>query len=473
MHVLMRSLLAFGRRHESANNAHCFSWSGFCGYIFNLRLFPHIVPSPKQVAQSVRELTRSHNSWFKESIPLIASENVLSPLAREVLNSDLHNRYAEGLPFKRYYQGNIFVDQIESTCEDLAREVFGCKFADVRSTSGTVSNLAVLMAIAKPRDKMTTVALSDGGHISHAKIGATGLRGVRTFNYPFDEKLMNIDVEGTKRLLREVKPKVALFGQSVYLFPTPLDEIKEVFEEVGCTTWYDAAHVLGLIAGKKFQDPLRQGIDVVSGSTHKTLPGPQHGMIISDVEKEGLEVSLRRGVFPGVTSNHHLHSVAALAVTLAETKEFGEAYADQTIRNAKALGQALHERGLDVLCERCGFTESHTIVVDVEEFHGGAKVAKDLESANVILNKNLLPWDSNPVKPSGIRIGSQEVTRVGMKENEMEHIADIISRVVVKGESPESVKMDVVELKRQFTKVHYCFFDGEEAYDYPAYDGDL
>jgi glycine hydroxymethyltransferase len=431
------------------------------------------VPSAKDLAQSVRELTRKHSAWFKDSIPLIASENVMSPAAKEVLNSDLHNRYAEGLPGKRFYQGNIYVDQIETICEDLAREVFASKFADVRSTSGTVSNMAVLMALTKTRDKMTTVALSDGGHISHAKIGATGMRGIKTFNYPFDEKNMNIDVQGAKRLIREVKPKVALFGQSVFLFPTPLDEIKDVFSEVGCSTWYDAAHVLGLIAGRKFQDPLREGIDVVSGSTHKTLPGPQHGMILSDLTKEDLETSLRRGVFPGVTSNHHLHSVAALAVTLAETREFGEAYADQVIRNAKALGQGLFERGMDVLCEHLGFTESHTIVVDVEQFQGGAKVAKDLESANIILNKNLLPWDSNPVKPCGIRIGSQELTRLGMKEKEMAEVAELVARVVVKGEAPEKVKPDVIELKRQFTKVHYCFFEGEEAYDYPAFDGDL
>ena len=429
--------------------------------------------SSKQLAQSVRELTRKHNNWFRDSIPLIASENVMSPLSREVQNSDLNNRYAEGLPGKRYYQGNVYVDQIEALCEELAREVFRCKFADVRPTSGTVSNMAVLMALTKTRDKMTTVALSDGGHISHAKIGATGLRGIKTYNYPFDEKNMNIDVQGAKKLLREVKPKVALFGQSVYLFPTPFDELREVFSEVGCATWYDAAHVLGLIAGKRFQDPLKEGMDVVSGSTHKTLPGPQHGIILSDISRQGLDVALRRGVFPGVTSNHHLHSVAALAVTLAETREFGEAYADQIIRNAKALGQALHERGLDVLCEHKGFTESHTIVVDVEEFGGGARVAKTLEDANIILNKNLLPWDSDPVKPCGVRIGTQELTRLGMKEKEMTEVAELMSRVVVKGEDPESVKEAVIPFKRQYTKLHYCFFEGEEAYEYPAYDGNL
>jgi len=438
-------------------------------------LFPeNVAPtSPKQLAQTFRDLTRKHNAWFKDSIPLIASENLMSPLAREVQNSDLMNRYAEGLPFKRYYQGNVFVDQIESLCEEVAKRVFRCKFVDVRTTSGTVANLAVMMALANPRDKMTTVALSDGGHISHAKIGAAGVRGIKTYSYPFDEKNMNVDVQGAKRLIREVKPRIALFGQSVFLFPTPLDELKDVFSEVNCYSWYDAAHVLGLIAGGRFQDPLREGIDVISGSTHKTLPGPQHGMILSDLPKPELENKLRRGVFPGVTSNHHLHCVAALAITLAEAEEFGRDYADQIIRNAKALGQGLHERGMDVLCEHLGFTESHTIVVDVEEFHGGAKVAKDLEDANIIVNKNLLPWDSNPVKPCGIRIGSQEVTRLGMKEKDMGEIAELISKVIVKGEEPAKVKAEVVELKRRFTKVHYCFFSGEEGYDYPVFDGDL
>jgi glycine hydroxymethyltransferase len=431
------------------------------------------VKTSREIVQSIRDTTRKHNRWFKDSIPLIASENFTSPVVREVMNSDLHNRYAEGLPGKRYYQGNVYVDEIETLCEELAREVFRCRFADVRAVSGTVANLAVLMAFAKPGDKMTAVGLSDGGHLSHAKIGAAGLRGVRTHHYPFDKKTMNIDPDGARRLIREVRPKLALFGQSVYLFPTPLAELKDAFEEVDCVVWYDAAHVLGLIAGGRFQDPLREGADVISGSTHKTLPGPQHGMIVSDLRKDSFASSLRRGVFPGVTSNHHLHSVAALAVTLAETREFGEAYADQTIRNAKALAQALHERGFDVLCDKLGFTESHTLVVDVEEHHGGAKVAKALEDANIIVNKNLLPWDNDPVRPSGVRIGSQEITRLGMKEKDMTTIAELIERVVAKGEAAPSVAEDVRAFKRDFTKTHYCFFEGEEAYDYPAFVDDL
>ncbi|UCE80962.1 MAG: serine hydroxymethyltransferase [Methanobacteriota archaeon] len=425
---------------------------------------------PTEKAQRIRDLTRRHNEWFKESIPLIASENFVSPVAKEVMNSDLHNRYAEGRPGKRYYQGNIYVDDIESACENLAREVFKCRFADVRPVSGTVANMAVLMALTKPGDKITAVSLSDGGHLSHAKMGALGLRGLRAHNYPFDQKGMNIDPEGAIRLLREVKPKVALFGQSVYLFPTPLEELRSTLDDLGCTVWYDAAHVLGLIAGNRFQNPFVEGVDVVSGSTHKTLPGPQHGILLSDLTKEDLELSLRKGVFPGVTSNHHLHSVAALAITLAEAKEFGEAYADQTIRNAKALAQALFERGLDVLCEPKGFTESHTLVVDVEEHRGGAAVAKALEGANIIVNKNLLPWDTDPVHPSGIRIGSQEVTRLGMKEKDMASIAGSIARIVMDGDAPAAVLPEVKEFKKEFTKSHYCFFEGAEAYDYPSCD---
>ncbi|OGS48208.1 MAG: serine hydroxymethyltransferase [Euryarchaeota archaeon RBG_16_68_13] len=405
-----------------------------------------------------------HHHWFSESLPMIASENVISPLARELLLTDFGDRYAEGLPRERYYQGNRFTDEVEIRVTELARKLFRVRHADPRLISGTVANMAVYFSLLEPGDIMTSVALSHGAHISSAKFGAAGMRGVNTVNYPFDLDRMNIDVDGTAKLIRLVKPKVAAFGQSLFLFPTPLKDLHDAFQEAGCRVWYDGAHVLGLIAGGRFQDPLHEGADVMTGSTHKTLPGPQHGILLSDSEDEKFVKRLQRAVFPGVLSNHHLHAMAALGVTLAEHLEFGRAYADQVIRNSKALAQALHERGIKVLAEKAGFTESHAVALDVSAQGGGARVSLDLEKANIITNKNLLPWDTSPVRPSGVRVGTQELTRLGMKEPQMREVADLFARVVVKGEAPERVAKDISAMRKAFNTVHYSFTSGAEAH---------
>lgn len=404
-----------------------------------------------------------HHAWFSKCLPMIASENIISPLARELLLSDFGDRYAEGLPHERYYQGNLYTDEVEIRVTELAKKLFRVRHADVRLISGTTANMAVYFALLEPGDIMTTVALSSGAHISSAKFGAAGMRGVNTINYPFDTERMNIDVDGTAKLLRLVKPKVAAFGQSVFLFPTPLKELRDAFQEAGCHVWYDGAHVLGLIAGGRFQDPLREGADVMTGSTHKTLPGPQHGIMLSDSDDEKFLRKLQRAVFPGVLSNHHLHAMAALGVTLAEHLEFGPAYADQIVRNAKALAQALHEDGIKVLAEKHGFTESHTVALDVAAQGGGAKVAQDLEKADIITNKNLLPWDTSPVKPSGIRLGTQELTRLGMTEPPMREVAHLIARVA-KGESPPKIAAEVASLRKEFNTIHFCFTPNVEAH---------
>jgi glycine hydroxymethyltransferase len=420
----------------------------------------------KEEAYWIRDQVQKHNKWFEESLPMIASENLMSPLAKEMMISDFHDRYAEGLPGKRYYNGNIYVDQVELKCLELAKRIFRCQFADVRPISGTVANMAALMALTQPGDTIASTSLDHGAHISTAKFGAVGFRGVKTVNYPFDTHDMVIEVDGAAKLLRELRPQVALFGLSVFLFPAPLRELKEVFDEVGCTVWYDGAHVLGLIAGGRFQDPLHEGAHILTASTHKTFPGPNHGIVLGNDLNEELSKKMSSSVFPGVTSSHHLHAMAALAVTMAEMEIYGESYANQVCKNAKALGQALHELGLEVLCAHKGFTESHTLAVNVAEHGGGAEAANLMESANIIANKNMLPGDKSAVKPSGIRLGSQELTRVGMGESEMKEVASLIHRVVVKKESPEAVKKDVMALKRDFTKVRYCLHEGQEAYAY-------
>ncbi|MEM0129102.1 MAG: serine hydroxymethyltransferase [Thermoplasmata archaeon] len=419
-----------------------------------------------EAVRSVREAVRRHSLRFESAIPLIASENLLSPYAKELLISDFHSRYAEGLPGERYYEGNEEVDRVETLCLDLARRLFRCSFADVRPISGTVANMAVLKALAEPGDLVGTSRLADGAHISSASFGAFGLRGVKPVYYAWDEERMTLDVGRTREILRAVRPKLCLFGLSLFLFPMPIEELRPTLEAIGARGWYDAAHVLGLIAGGQFQDPLREGVQVMSASTHKTLPGPQHGILLGEGLDPEAERRLVSGAFPGVTSNHHLHGMAALAVSLAEHLEFGADYARQTVANARALAQALHERGFDVLAEPLGFTRSHTIAVRVAREGGGESVARRLAEAGIIANKNLLPGDASPKHPQGIRLGTPEVTRVGMTEREMPRIAELFDRLLHRGAEPEAIRREAAELKRPFATLRYCFGAGEAAYRY-------
>jgi len=425
--------------------------------------------SPGEMAatvQRVRDAVKRHSTRFEHAIPLIASENLLSPYAKELMISDFHSRYAEGLPGERYYEGNEQVDEVEEICLALAKRLFRCSFADVRPTSGTVSNMAVLKALAEPGDLVGTSRLADGAHISSASFGAFGLRGVKPVYYAWDAERMTIDVGRTREILRAVRPKVCLFGLSLFLFPMPIEELRPTLDEIGARGWYDAAHVLGLIGGGEFQDPLHEGCTVMSASTHKTLPGPQHGIVLASTEDTEVVRRLQGGAFPGVTSNHHLHAMAALAVSLAEHIEFGRDYARQTVANARALAQALHDRGFDVLAPNLGFTRSHTIAVRAEKEGGGEAVAKRLADVGIISNKNLLPGDKSPKHPGGLRLGTPEVTRVGMREKEMGRIAELFDALLHQGKPAADVAREASELKRDFTTLKYCFAAGEAAYRY-------
>jgi len=284
---------------------------------------------------------------------------------------------------------------------------------------------------------------------------------------------MNIDVDKAKQKIEKMvkeenkPPKLGMFGASLFLFPQPLKELAESLHNVGATVAYDAAHVAGLIAGGIFQDPLREGADVVCLSTHKTLFGPQGGAVLS-FEKYAEQI--KKATFPSNTSNHHLHHLAGKAVAFAEMLEFGKQYAKQVVANAKALGQALHERGLNLLGEHKGFTESHQIAVDVSKYGLGGDMERALESANIIVNRQLLPGDIQAGRhyqnPGGIRIGTSEITRIGMKENQMVEVAELIKRIVIDKQDPKKVKADVLEFRKDFQKVHYCFESAKKAYEY-------
>ncbi|MFB0567591.1 MAG: serine hydroxymethyltransferase, partial [Candidatus Bathyarchaeia archaeon] len=246
--------------------------------------------SPREYYVKTLDLLQQHHNWFRETIPLIASENVPSPAVREALTSDFGNRYAEGWPGERVYAGCLYIDQVELVCIDLVKKLFTAEFVDVRPISGVVSNLVVYTAFTEPGDVMMALSIPCGGHITMGKkkLGGTAgaVHGLVVEYLPLDYKELNIDVDRTRRrtarLVKEGRPpKLVTFGASVFPFPHPVKDLAEMFHEVGATVAYDAAHVAGLIAGGCFQDPLREGADVVTLSTHKTLFGPQHGGVLS------------------------------------------------------------------------------------------------------------------------------------------------------------------------------------------------
>jgi len=437
----------------------------------------------KEKLNEIRNLLLKHHEWFQNSIPLIASENITSPAVDEACTSDFSHRYAEGWSGQRVYAGCTYIDQVEDICMELTKQYFNCIHADVRPVSGVVANLVMYNAFTSDNNgKMCCMSIVRGGHISHgpryAKSGreifgtAGTTRGLNVEYLAFDNDEMNLDIDASAKIIREFKPELVLFGGSVFLFPHPVKELGEVAKEVGAYIGYDAAHVAGLIGSGYFQDPLREGADAMTMSTHKTLPGPQHGALVSN--REDLVERLRACAFPALLSNHHLHNVAGLTITLAEMLEFGKNYHKNIIENAKALGQALSDVGLKVLMEHKGFTESHQIVVDITEFEKtiglGGDIEKLLEEANIIVNRNLLPYDISEGRhyqnPGGLRIGTSEVTRLGMDKSEMVDIASFFKKLLIEKKEPKKVKDDVTDFRKDFQEIKYCFQPQNKAYEY-------
>ena len=432
--------------------------------------------TPQDEYNHVFDILQQHHKWFQKCIPLIASENIPSPAVRESLTADFGNRYAEGWPGERVYAGCRFIDQVEFKCIDLMKRLFNAEFVDVRPISGVVANLVVYTAFTEPSDVMMALSIPAGGHITMGKkkLGGTAgaVHGLVVEYLPLDYKELTIDVDRAKsRIERLVSkgrpPKLVMFGASVFPFPHPVKELADTIRSVGGTVGYDAAHVAGLIGGGQFQDPLREGADVVTLSTHKTFFGPQHGGVLS-WEKHAEKI--KRAAFPGMLSNHHLHAVAGVTIACAELLEFGKEYTGQIVKNAKALAQALYERGFNVLAEHKGFTRSHVMLIDITKQGDGGTIEETLEKANIIINRNLLPWDIKEGRhfthPGGIRLGVSEITRLGMRESEMTEIAEFIKRVIIDKEPPEKVKEDVTEFRKDHQKVHYCFENATEAYKY-------
>ncbi len=423
----------------------------------------------------IENILQQQDTWRQtQAINLIASENTPSVAVRRVQNSDFMGRYAEGHPnegehVNRYYQGTYFIDQIESIAEREIKELFGAKQADVRPISGNAANTAIALSVLRGGDTVIANSTDAGGHISHGAVGVFGRRiqnrgqvlktgGANSINLhflPLTEDHYHVDAQKTIELVDAVTPQLVILGKSLFLFPEPLTEIAAFCQTKGIPVLYDAAHVLGLIAGGQFQSPLQEGATWMTGSTHKTFPGPQRGVILGNLSTpEAIKKYWQpadRGVFPGSSSNHHLHSLPALVVATREMKQYGREYAEQIVRNAQALGHSLDELGTPVEARAFGYTRSHMIAVNVAEWGGGVEVAKRLEDNDIIVNYNMLPGDADPRQPSGLRIGVPEMTRFGMDERAMGELAQLIHDAV----RSKNVKDQVHALRARYTEMKY------------------
>lgn len=412
----------------------------------------------------ILEIVSEHNSWrFYECVNLVASENVMSPLAFRLLLSDFEFRYNEH-DGESHYQGTKYAMSIESVVKKIFGARFNTRFVEPRPLSGGIANAIVFSSLARYGDVYLSVGLTAGAHVSHTRFGVAGILGLKEIEGYFDVESFTMDVDKTIALAERVNPKFIVVGRSVILFPEPIWDLHSALPDVPIV--YDASHVFGLIWGGEFQDPFRDGAVIITSSTHKTFPGPQGGIIIGAGSlDENVWVRIERRTFPGFVYNHHINRFPALAVTALEMNAFGREYASQIVRNAKKLAAELSSLGFKVLGEERGFTRSHQVLVDVRKFGGGLKVAKLLEESNIIVTKIALPWDKPrdaTSNPSGIRIGVQEVTRFGMKESEMKEIAKFFEDIIIKG---KDVKSKVVDFRKRFLEVKYGYgVEGYESY---------
>jgi len=404
----------------------------------------------------VIKTVNAHNAWRKQCLNMIASESLMSPMAEKYFVSDFAGRYNEH-DKECHYQGTKYSYQIEEMCNDIFRKNFGTPFVDCRPISGGVANLIIYNSFAKPGDTIVALGIPNGAHVSSTQWGMAGVRGLNSVDMVFNAKEMNIDVDKTVAVIKKVSPKVVMFGASMFLFPQPIRAIKDQIDP-SIKVAYDSAHVFGLVYNKEFQRPLEEGADFICSSTHKTFQGPQGGIIIGrkDLDEKDWK-KIQTSIFPGTISNHHIHKIPSLAITALEMDEFGKEYAKQVIRNAKGLAQALYDKGFNVLCPEKGFTQSHQAIVNVKDLGGGKTVACALEENNIICNKMSLPIDTPQdatKNPSGIRLGVQELTRVGMKEAEMRQVAEFFKKAL---KDKKSVKKDVEDFRKGFQKIHFCF----------------
>ncbi len=382
-------------------------------------------------------------------LELIASENFTSLAVMEAQGSVMTNKYAEGLPHKRYYGGCEFVDIAEDLAIDRVKKLFGAEHANVQPHSGTQANMAVYMAMLKPGDTIMGMDLAHGGHLSHgAKVNFSG-KMYNAVYYGVNPETEIIDYDAMYKLAKDHRPKMIVGGASAYPRVIDWERMRQIADSVGAYLMVDMAHYAGLIAGGVYPNPVAYA-HFVTSTTHKTLRGPRSGFILCKAE---FAREIDKSVFPGIQGGPLMHVIAAKAVAFKEalTEEFKE-YAKQVVKNARALAEELMKEGFKIVS---GGTDSHMVLLDLRNTGlTGKEVEEALGRANITVNKNAVPFDPlPPVKTSGIRIGTPAMTTRGMKEDEMRLIARLISRVIkdIKNDALiERVKQEVIELCEHF-----------------------
>lgn len=392
--------------------------------------------------QELEKLHQKHIDYRKKCLNLIASENYSSLSVRRYLTSDFGNRYGcypnTMKPKEREYAGTRYIHEFEMATQELVKDVFHATYVDLRPIGGHMAGVATVLGLTLPGDLILEVSGKHWGHElvllmqgdEHFK--QTIRRGV----LPFTNDLL-LDMNKLKEMIREEPPKFIILGSSASLFHDPIEELITIADEYNILIGYDFSHVTGLIAGGVFPNPLDQGADVMFGSTHKSFPGPQGGMILTK-NSEVLE-KIGKALYPALVTSHHLNRLPALAASMIEMKKYGNAYAKQIANNSKALGKAMEEKGFKVIASGIDYTETHLILVDVGKFGSSRKMANLLEEANIICcgDQYFGGMDKE------IRIGTAEATRRGMEESEMKDIAEFVKRIIIDKEEPSVVAKDV------------------------------
>jgi glycine hydroxymethyltransferase len=416
--------------------------------------------SPAQMQQAVVDAVERNARWRgTECINLLAPEALVSPTVQRLLSSEVGQRAAEGHigSVNRWFAGTKHIDEIESLCVELLKRLFHSNYAEHRLVASMIGNLAVYAALSEPGETIMSIPQPVGGHSSNRTDGPAGIRGLRIIDIPFDAEALEVDVDAFASVAREHRPTIVALGASMTLFPLPVREISQIVGEWGGRVFFDGAHQLGLIAGGQFQDPLGEGAAVLTGSAGKTFSGPQSGVMVWN--DPDLTERLGSAVFPQLAATHQVNRVAALAAAAAEMIAYGQEYMAAIVANAQALGAGLQARGIPMLGANKGFTTTHQVIADVRGFGGGLAAAQRLAEANIITNKNLIPsdraedWD----RPGGLRIGTTEVTRLGMGAGEMTRVADLMAAILVNGRDPADVKRQAIALRADFQEVGYCF----------------